>query len=420
MMKATAGIGLWGLTALTGFAVGMAIGRATKPKTQPHQPVVATTKKEADPQRSRLLASLEALRNTLSEKEQTADDLRAGIEEVQAKLLPPLSPEDEKWLKERQKEDRRNQRWKRVLEQKKQLKTKIRQRRDKVVRADGLDEMTSLFESEDPDDVLVAIETLRDLLFDGPRFDRERFKPLVLAALAHEDWEIRQQAIEYVGFAYFGEEAAGLALGMIEDTHPRVKHQAFDCLWSCGAGAMERHEDIAQSLRALLHSEDKEDQSAALWHIYELARAVAYRHGQPGTAYDYYGEMEERVMELSRDPELEGDLLGFWWRRRTLSKEALERSAEILAATDPDKRFDLLHQNPVSPEMRELACRHYFRVLTESLETGPRLDALAWLARTGDKSLVPELQAIAASEDAEGIGGQLEQAIKRLELYGRE
>jgi len=418
-MKRTAWIGSWGTTILLGFAVGMAIGKAGKSEIQPRRPRTEAHGEERGSDRSRLLASLQRFQNDLAEKERIALSLRAEIEEVRDKLLPPLTPEDEKWLKERQGEDKRTQRWKRVSERKKELKRKILQRRDKVLRADGLDEMASLFESEDADDVLVAIETLKDLLLGRhPRFDRERFKPLVLAALMHEDWEIREQALEYVHFAYFGEEAAAIALGMVNDSHPKVKHEAFFCLWP--SGAMERHQEIAQSLRALLHSEDKENRSAALWHISNLAEAHRYGPEQPERGYDYYSEMKDLVMELSRDPESEEDVLEFWWRRRALSEEALERSAEILAATDPDKPFDLLHRDPVSLEMRELACRHYFRVLRESLDTGLRLDALSWLERTRDKSLVPELKAVAASQDAEGIERQLEQAIKRLELYGRE
>jgi hypothetical protein len=404
---------------LLGFAVGIAVGKASKPEIQPLQPATRAISKEKDREKARLLASLDEFRNALIEKEQIAASLRAEIEEVRGKLLPPLSAEDEKWLKERQEDDKRIQRWKRVSERKKELMTKICQRKDKVLRAEGLDDMASLLDSDAADDVLVGIETLKDLLLGGHRrFEMERFKPPVLAALTHEDWEIRQQALEYWRLRYFGEEAAGIALGMVNDPNARVEHEAFYCLWS--SGAMERNENIAQSLRGLLLDEDKQNRTEALWHISNLARAPCYGPEQPQRGYDYYGELEDLVMELSRGADSAQDVLEFWWRREALSEEALGRAAEILAATDPDEHFELLHRDPVSPEMRELACRHYFRVVRESLDSGGRLDALWWLQRTGDKSLIPELEALAGSDEAEGIKSQLEEAIRHLELYGRK
>ncbi len=430
-MKATAGIGLWGLTALTGFAVGMAIGKATNPEIQPRQPVVATTKKEDDPQSPRLLASLQTLRNTLSEKEQTADDLRAEIEEVQAKLLPPLSPEDEKWLRQEQEERRMSQRWTPLWKRKDELLKKILQRKDKALRAEGFDDLASLLESDKAEDKLVGLATLSGVLFEGAQFDRERFKPAVLDALSDEDWEVRDRALGYIGYlAWMGgdkEETARFALSMVNDPHPRVKERALGFLIEFGG--RERNENIAKALRSLLQDGAEGSVSSALWAIdglrYDKYRGrMVHANGLgmwvPEEGYDYYDEMKELVVEASRNPDSAESVLKFWWGRGGLDEDMLQRAAEILRNADPDERFDISEWPPECAELRELAYDHYFRVIRESLDQNRRLIAISRLERTEDESLIPELKSLAASEDAEGIERRLEDAIKRLERHGRD
>jgi HEAT repeat protein len=126
------------------------------------------------------------------------------------------------------------------------------------------------------------------------------------------------------------------------------------------------------------------------------------------------------VIEASRNPETQEKVLEFWWRRQTLDKKELERAAEILNGVNPDEYFRVGHESsPACPELRELAYDYYFRVLRESLDWGRRANAVVRLEQTGDKSLLPALKALSASEDAEGLEIEIEHAIKYLEREGK-
>jgi hypothetical protein len=437
-MKRTACIGLWGITILLGFVVGAVIGKASNPEIRPHQPATTTTHREKNREQARLLASLEEFRSTFAEKEQIAANLRGEIEEVRGKVLPPLSPEDEKWLTERQEEDKHTQRWKACWKRSEDLVKKVLQRRDKVLREEGLDELASLLESDKADDKLVGLWSLREFLFERNQFDTERFKPLVVAALDHEDWEVRQYALEHLGQLGYMDypwrdhpetrEAAEVALRMVNDPHPRVKSEALGFLVQFGD--RERKEGIANALRSLLQDGSEESVSSALWAIdglpYDRYKGgIVYENGVwmyvPEKGYDYYEEMKDLVVEASRNPGSAPEVLKFWWQRDTLDKEAVEQAAEMLDGADPNKRLDLpYYSSPASPELREVAYRYYFRVARESLNYHQRSNAVWKLEQTEDRSVIPELKALAASEDAEGIEQQIENAIQRLEKYGKE
>lgn len=431
-MRKTAWIGLWGTTMLLGFAVEIAIGKARKPEVQPRQPVTRAISKEKDREKARLLASLEAFRNALTEKEQIAAGLRAEIEEVRGKLLPPLSPEDEKWLRQEQKERGYVQRWDPIGKRGEELLKKILQRKDKALREEALDEVESLLENDKAEDKLVGLWTLRNILFERP-FDKERFRPLVVAALDHEDWEVRQYALEHLGYLGYSDypwtdrperrEAAEVALRMVNDPDTRVKSTALRLL--ADFGGKERDEGIAKALTSLLQDGSEESVSMALWAIRDLAYdrfsyTPVYEGdrwmGVPDKRHDYYEEMRQEVIEASRNPETQERVLKFWWGKETLDKEELERAGEILNGVNPDEYFRVATETyPACPELRKLAYDYYLRVIRESLDRQQRWTAVSRLEQTGDKSLIPELKALAASEDAEGIERGIEDAIKHLE-----
>ena len=325
-----------------------------------------------------------------------------------------------------------SQRWRSVRKRGDELLKKILQRKDKTLRAEGFDELASLLESDNADDKLVGLTTLSNVLFEPPQFDRDKFKPAVLDALSDEDWEVRNRALHYIRYlAWMGgdkEEAAGIALGMVNDPHPQVKGEALGFLIEFGDRG--RNEDVAKALRSLLQDGTDQSVSTALWVIdglrYDKYRGrVVYENDigmwVPDEGHDYYDEMKELVLEASRNPDAAERVLKFWWGRETLSTEALERAGEILerAGRDWDVRLPD-SARAACPELRELAYEHYFRVIRESLYPGRRSSALSKLEQTEDKSLIPELKALAASEDAEGIEWQLEHAIKRLERSGRD
>ncbi len=423
-------IALWGLTVFLGFAIGMAIGGSKEPRLQARHPrQAAAEKSEAD---RALAASLQRFQKTLAEKENLAASLRAEMEEVRGKLLPPLGAEDEKWLREREEEDSTTKRWGAIVPREKELLRKILQRKDKVLRAKGFDELASLLESEKAEDKLVGIITLNHVLYEGLGFDKERFEPLVEAALRHEDWEVRERALDYVrglGWMDLGrwQVTAEVALRMVRDPHPRVKSEALGLLAQFGGS--ERSEDVAGALRSLLASGTEESVSTALWATGELAQdRSAYGFPPAGDQvlpapekrYDYYPEMRELMMKASKNPDLADDVLKFWWGRQSLNEEEVRRAAEILEGTGPDGYVSLPEYAPTSAELRQLAYSHEFRVIRESVVDWIRSGALWRLERSGDKSLIPQLRALAASEDAEGLERRIEWAIERLERYGRQ
>jgi len=434
-MKRLAVIAVWGATICAGFAIGVAIGSARKSSFQP-APSQREPPKTPSPDRS-LFTSLEKFRNALKEKENLAASLRAEIEEVRGKLLPPLTPEDEKWLKERER------RWPRshsVREKCRELEDRILQRKDKALRAKALDEVASLMKSEDANDVLLGLGALCDVFLERinlvgsptvqQQFDKERFKPLVLAALDHQEWEVRYQALQYVRWlGWTGERqmAADVALRMMGDPEFEVQADALSIFEELGD--RQKGEEVAASLKVLLQDEDKERRSRALGAISSLADERSYpviqQDGRvvwlPEKGYDYYDELKDLVMEASRNPESAQDVLKFWWGRETLSNEEVERAAEILTSPNPDEYNEFRPESsPACPELRDAAYRYHFRVIRESLERWRRSNAVQSLERTEDTSLLPELKALAASEDAEGIERELENAINHLERRAKD
>ena len=428
-MRKTAWLALWGMSLFAGFAVGIAVGKARKPEVQPRQPTTRTIPEDKDREEARLLASLDEFRNALTEKEQIAASLRAEIEDVRDKLLPPLSPEDEKWLKERREVDKDTQRFKACWKRSEDLTKKVLQRRDKVLREEGLDELESLLKTNSAEDKLVGLWTLSGIAFESDQFDVGRFKPLAQAALSHEDPQVRETALRYLGNqGWRGDKqgAAETALMMVSDSDPRVKKTALRVLVEFGG--RERNEDVAAALKSLLGEENGEITSIALQAMRDLSRESLYASvgegglpaRMPEKAYDYYEEMRQDVIEASRNPEMQEKVLEFWWGRQTLGKEELERAAEILNAMHPDQYYRVAYgSNAASPELREQAYGYYFRVIRESLDTQRRGWALFRLVSMEDKSLIPELRALAASEDAEGIEQHIEDSIKHVEQHGK-
>lgn len=440
-MRKTAWIALWGTTLVAGFAAGIAIGKARLPEVQRHQPVTRTIPDRKDREEARLLASLDEFRNALTEKEQIAAGLRAEIEEVRGKMLPPLSPEDEKWLNERQEEDKHRQRFKACWKRSEELAKRILQRRDKVLREEGLGELESLLKANSAENKLVGLLSLSRIAFEGSQFDADRFKPLAQAALTHDDPQVRETALQYLGDqGWHGDRqgAAETALTMVTDTDPKVKKTALRILVQFGG--RERNEDVVTALKSLLQEGDRENTSVALQTMRDLARESRYasvgegglQARAPDKAYDCYEEMRQDVIAASRSPELQEEVLEFWWGRETLGKEELELGSEILNRVDPEDKLTVgygispdmysrvpYESNPASPELRQQANRYYLRVIRESLDSQRRWLAIIRLTDSKDKSLIPELKAIGASEDAEGIERGIENAIKHLEQDGK-
>jgi len=150
-MSKTAWIGLWVASICAALAIGATTGGIKKDPGRSRQaPEKTEGKRQASKEIPVLLASLEKFRTALVEKEKKIGDLEAELAQVRAKLPPPLTPEEEKRKKEQDERRKRSERWRELNEKSKELREKILQRKDKALRAQGLEELAALLQSDDP------------------------------------------------------------------------------------------------------------------------------------------------------------------------------------------------------------------------------------------------------------------------------
>ncbi len=415
-MRTSALIAMWGATVCAAFGVGVCIGKPRRPLSDQPHPAAETASRKSAPDRA-LLASVENSRNALSERERIASSLKAEIAGVWAKLSP-LSPKEEKWRKEWEEERATRKLYDAIREREKELIRRILQRKDKALRVAAFDEVASLLQSERREDVLLGVLTLLGVFPGGIEFDKERFKPQVLAALGHGDLEVRYYALQYLGWAYMGQEAAEIALSVVNDPDPRIRCEALERVaWF---GGKDRREETASALKTLLQDKNGENRSWALSLVDRLRYAPSFTAEPVAQAYDYYEEMEELVVDVSKDPESTRRVLEFWCGREKLGKDAIQRFTEILEQPYDESQGSVLPYVPHWQELRPLAYRYYLRTLREALEYQPRSESLRILGDTRDKSLLPELEAIAQTGDAEGIEQELADTINRLRRFGED
>jgi hypothetical protein len=349
-----------------------------------------------------LLDSLEDYRQALAEREKEVGELQEQLAEVSEKLPPPLSPEEEKKRKEQEEKQKRNERRQARYEKSKELRTKILQRKDKLMRALGLEELAGLLQSEEVEDTLLGLTTLQRLY--GINFDKERFKSHVLTALNHEDAEVRCAGLNCLYTVSPTEEVLDMVLPMAKDPAPEVRR------WVAGRigwmGREDRKEEVTSLLRELLQDEDKTVKQQAF-------EALSRR---PELA----GEIEGLAIEMSRDKERAGEMWHWLGRRDTISVKVAQRLVEMYEEGRTGYYGLEWPHRRLADEAKPIAIDFCLRIVRDSIEHHERWRALDGLSRIGDVSVLADLEEISRSNDAEGIEDQLARTMEYLQRRARE
>ncbi len=402
-MRSTGWIGLSVIAMGAAFAAGLAAGRAKKPEQPPAREV---TKVEADKPKARddsvLIASLEKFRVALGEKEERIAELERQLAEVSSKLPAPLSPEEEKRRKEEEERRRKSERWTALYEKSKPLRAKILQRRDKALREKGLTEVATLIQSGKAEEMLLGLMTLSNLW--AFNLDKERFRPDVVEALRSEDAEVRQAALNCVNHLCSGEEQLRIALSMVSDPSHEIRMYAVPRLASLGGP--ERKEEVASALKALLQDKDKSVRN----------QAASQLRQEWGAGYDYGAELEDIMVELSRDEETRDAARRWLFERRPVTLRIAQLAVETYDQDQDEGAYHAveLATHDLSEEAKPVVRDFLLRVTRESIEPWQRWRALDKLTEMGDPSVITQLDEIARSPDAEGIEERLARTIEGL------
>jgi len=401
-------IGLVIVAMCAAFAAGLAIGRVKKPEQPPARelPKVEPEKPKARDD-SVLIASLERFRKALGDREKEVEELKAELDEVRAKLPPALACEEESELKkweERRKERERQ----RTLEEKlKPLKDKILQRKDKALRAEGLDELAGLLLADDREKSLVGLEVLRSI--GSIKCDKERFEPYALKALNNADAEVRRSALRCLEALFTPEQRADLLIPMAKDPSPEIRRMVAESLSSIGVE--DRSEEIVSALRPLLKDDD--------WRVRGQAMDALWSRGGATE------ELEEVALELAKRPPRWEDEHEVGYGIYGLSVKATQSAklAQRLVEMH-DERHDVPgfvfwlwlwnYASSVSSDVKPIATQFCTRLLKESTDPDERSAALQILPSLAGESVLPWLEELARSEDAEGIEERLAETIEGL------
>jgi hypothetical protein len=390
------------------FAVGLAIGKGKK-REQP--PAGELPKVEAERPKARdesvLIASLERFRKALGDREKQVGELKAELDEVRAKLPPALASEEESEFKKWEERRKERERQRTLEEKSKPLKDKILQRKDKALRAEGLDELAGLLLADDREKSLVGLEVLRSI--GSIKCDKERFEPYALKALNNADGEVRRSALRCLEALFTPEQRADLLIPMAKDPSPEVRRMAAESLSSIHVE--NRSEEIVSALRPLLKDDD--------WRVRGQAMDGLWSRGGPTE------ELEEVALQLAKRPpgweneqEVANRIYGLSVKA-TQSAKLAQRLVEMHDERDDVSRFTFLlciwnDAGSLSSDVKPIATQFCTRLLKESTDPDDRSAALQILPMLGGVSVLPQLEELAGSPDAEGIEERLAQMIEGL------
>ena len=418
-MKRQLWIGLWAISVCGALAAGAIV--AGPGLTRPARPEAERPPKSEKSDAARLehlVARLDEIRKAVADRDHRVGELEAEIARVRGELSTLFSPEDEKDWQETLASSRKSERRGALDEKGKALRKKILQRRDRALREEGLTELAILInEGKSDDDVALGLRVLGRLW--QHQFDRERFRPGVLAALEHKDPFIRRLAVECTRNTVSWEEERDIALRMANDPSDDVRWWVAASLGFCSW--TDRREEGAPLVRAYLQDENYMIRWKMLEHL-----------------YSYADDVDDLYIKLLDDPQgLEGALVYSVQRHmRTLSAGFVQRLAEKFEEGFSDRKtmrlldpgFDFEHpadgtgawqERPrLSPEARPILSDLYLRVVRDGLDNGRRHLALEGLRKMGDPWIIPALDEIARSPDAEGIERELAGTIEYLRQKG--
>jgi HEAT repeat protein len=398
-MSRAARITLLVIAAGGAFALGVAIGRTKAKEAQGvHNrsapgPGVRDSRSDST---AALLDVRERLKQELARKDREIGALEAEWGELREELLGRLTSEQEEW--------RRGERRMTVRKKALELRARILQRQDKASRQQAVEELARLLNSENTDELLVGLTTLGDLWGHVFDFGQEAFKPHVARALGHEDAEIRLAALECAD-AIRLEDFRDIVFSLAGDPSPDVRRRAGSLLWRFIGPEGGGRSEVVQILREFLHDEDTRVRTQGFGSLVN-----SYPRGA-----EHDAEVEDLMMEASRDEKVAESVLQWHSYQRTVSA----RLAQRLVETYSDGHGEYQNLQWIgwrfSDDARPIVSSFCVRLLKESLSPYERRRALDALQRIGDASALPALVAIAASEDAEGIERELAGTIERLQ-----
>jgi len=418
--------------ACAGFVVGKMLPKGGKTEVVSGKRAVEARGEDGESHRlGEPLDAIEKLRKELTEKEREIRRLEAQLAQVEVEAVgSPDADELERYREwvERQKESERREA---LYEKARAFRKKVK---DDESREEALAELTALVASDKPDDKLLGLMGLFHL--DGLQFDKEKFKPQVLAALQHEQGDVRHAALNCLSMVAPDEEAFNIVVGMSGDNSPDVRASAAFHLgfiakeWgvagepnpeSPSEDPMETQlrGQVEEVLTSLLGDEDESVRRRAFVAMTEMCE----RHGGPEKAE----KVNEWVTRLSTDSERADDILRWWERRTDISAEDAHRFFQILIEGDfafmgskgygerglgvllPSVSF-LEPMDPAPPLVSQLC----FRLLREGTDDGLRLRALDVVRESRDASALSQLEEIAQSERSESVRKKLEKTIEDL------
>lgn len=409
-------LSLWALSLCGAVVTGAVVAK-------PRHPQSATEIQLPGPKRlaekvtdlSELVMDLDRLCEGIAGKDNEIRGLREELAALTSRFPPELSPELEKELRERLESRNRNDARKPETERREALRRKILQRKDERLREAGLTELLAFLQSGKPEDREMGLDVLRGL--GSIKLDTEKYKPYVLAALADDLSAIQKQAAECMALVCSYEESVGLAAQVVED--PDLRYWALVMLKH---SPLPEHKNLAISgLRSLLQEGEVSEKQRILWSLDELPE-----------------ELNDTVVKLLDQEGFESPLAGLLHRPtptiRTISTSIIQRIAEMYRGGTSEQtimRFlqpEAIHFGDPSDDVQERLARPclateakpivrdiYFGIVRDSMSYVMREKALVGLRRMGDPWVIPVLDEISRSPDAEGIEDELAKTIEHLQ-----
>ncbi len=384
------------------FAVSFSVGKSTNAR-KPARSVAAQRegKKPEDDDLHTLVASLEDYRAALAEKDREVEELRAQIDELRAQLALSVTPEDydeyREWVTDREQRERSKESEQRIRE----LTRKIFQRKDRVLREQALDELAALLQSSNPEDILLGLDTLPSLR--EINLDPQRFKPQVLAALEHRDPLVRNHALGRLWSILPKEEILEWAIVLSKDPSADVRSNAAVRLAEFVSS--DRGDGVVPILRELVREGDKSTKYGILMMSWN--------------SRDVFPDVEDVLIELARDDPT-GNPLGWFGYEGPLSEKVVRAFVELYDEGRAGRTSVRWTQYQLSEDAKPVAIDFCLHLLSDGIEPAHRREALRGLEKIGDPSVIPELQQIVNSPDAEGIEDELAETIEHLQNAGRQ
>jgi len=408
-MRSPGWIGLLVVAMAAAFAAGVAIGKGSKAE-QPARHDAPKVEGERPKPRddSTLLAGLERFPDALAEKEGEAERLRNELAVMRGKLAGQLTSEDDQGRKELEEKLKRQKR-RRALEGKsKPLRDKVLQRGDGALRAEGFEELATLLAGDDREGLLVGLEVLHYL--GCIRCDKERFKPYAVNALNHDDSDVRESALHCLGALFSSEDRVGLLLQMASDPSAEVRRVVADSFLNVLPAG--KNEEALSAMRSLLNDTDAAVRRKAL-------DALWWRAENPAQLEDVAVELARTATGLEDRQEMAD-----WLSRRMSDSPKIARCFTEMYEKYGEEACPLylldICAGYLAEEVKPIVNGFCLRLVTQSVDPQAREEAVRILGRMEYAPVLPELEEIARSEDAEGIDEQLAETIERLRQKGSE